>query len=185
MILFARFLRQNRSPGATVRLDMVKRIVAAVIVVAVLLASYWAYQRYTGNIRLRDGDVTVADAQPGEDTTAHATPSRSDAPGTINTAPAGSGVNAGTQSASLAQLQAQNNTTPQAGSQAGSAPARDSQSPDAPNGMAFSGSGQFQVYRQGNLTWRINTSDGSTCILFATNAEWRKPNVYNHGCPNG
>ena len=64
-----------------------------------------------------------------------------------------------------------------------SAPATDTQSPDAPNGAAFTGSGPFQVYRQGNLTWRLNTSDGTTCILFATDEEWRKPIVYSHGCP--
>ena len=159
---------------------MSKRIVAAFIVLAVLLASYWAYQRHASAARLRDGDVTASDVRDSDGDTVHATPSRSDTPGTINTAPfAASTRNSNTQSASMAQLQTQAVATPTSG-----APANDSQAPDAPNGVGFAGSGRFQVYRQGNLTWRVNTDDGSSCILFATNEEWRKPNVYNHGCPN-
>ena len=147
----------------------------------VLLASYWDYQRYRGNARLRDGEVSLSDVRDSEGNTVHATPSRSDTPGTVNTVPVAASGNAANQSASLAQLATQNTT---AASANGSAPATDSQTPNAPNGVAFAGSGQYQVYRQGNLTWRINTSDGSTCILFATNEEWRKPLVFNHGCPN-
>ena len=56
--------------------------------------------------------------------------------------------------------------------------------PNPPNGMAYSGTGHFQVYRQGNLTYRINTDTGQTCVLYATNEEWRKPQVYSHGCGN-
>lgn len=160
---------------------MAKRIVAALIVVMVLIASYWAYLRYSAAARLRDGEVNSADSSENGDGTVHATPSRSDTPGTVNTVPVGTNANTNTQSASLAQLQSP--TAAASASTTGSAPATDSQSPNAPNGMAFAGSGQFQVYRQGNLTWRINTSDGTTCILFATNEEWRKPLVYNHGCP--
>ena len=36
-------------------------------------------------------------------------------------------------------------------------PTSDSQSANAPNGMRFGGSGTYQWYRQGNLTWRIDT----------------------------
>jgi hypothetical protein len=60
--------------------------------------------------------------------------------------------------------------------------AADSLSPNPPNGMVFAGTGRFQVYRQGNLTWRIDTNTGKSCVLFATNEEWRKPQVYRHGC---
>ena len=63
-------------------------------------------------------------------------------------------------------------------------PAGDTISPNPPNGMIFAGTGHFQVYRQGNLTWRVNTDNGEACILFATDSEWRKPRVYEHGCPN-
>ncbi len=61
-------------------------------------------------------------------------------------------------------------------------PTNDSQSALAPNGAAFSGSGRYQFYRQGNLTWRLDTDTGTACVLFATNEEWRKPQVYRRGC---
>jgi pyruvate/2-oxoglutarate dehydrogenase complex dihydrolipoamide acyltransferase (E2) component len=61
-------------------------------------------------------------------------------------------------------------------------PATDSISRNPPNGMVFSGTGKFQLYRQGDITWRLNTETGQACILFATNAEWRQMRVYQHGC---
>jgi hypothetical protein len=48
--------------------------------------------------------------------------------------------------------------------------------------MMFSGGGKYQLYRQGNITWRLNTDTGQTCIIFATDDEWRKPRVYKAGC---
>jgi hypothetical protein len=51
-----------------------------------------------------------------------------------------------------------------------------------PNGMIFAGTGKYQLYRQGDLTWRLNTETGQGCILFATDTEWRKPKVFQHGC---
>jgi hypothetical protein len=61
-------------------------------------------------------------------------------------------------------------------------PASDTLPPDPVNGMPFGGSGKYQWYRQGNLTWRIDTRDGTSCIDFATMEEWNKPVVYSHGC---
>lgn len=58
----------------------------------------------------------------------------------------------------------------------------DTISPNPPNGMAFSGSGRYQLYRQGNITWRLDTETGRSCIIFATDEEWRKPRVYKAGC---
>jgi hypothetical protein len=58
----------------------------------------------------------------------------------------------------------------------------DTISPNPPNGMVFSGSGHYQLYRQGDLTWRVNTDTGQACILFATDAEWKKAKVYRNGC---
>jgi len=62
------------------------------------------------------------------------------------------------------------------------APATDSISPNPPNGMTYAGTGRFQLYRQGNLTWRLDTDSGKTCVIFATDEEWRKPKVYKAGC---
>lgn len=64
----------------------------------------------------------------------------------------------------------------------GAVPETDSISPNPPNGMTFAGSGRFQLYRQGNITWRLDTESGRTCIIFATDEEWRKPKVYKAGC---
>ncbi len=61
-------------------------------------------------------------------------------------------------------------------------PANDSITPNPPNGMTFGGAGHYQLYRQGDLTWRLNTDTGETCVIFATDEEWHKPKVYKAGC---
>ena len=61
-------------------------------------------------------------------------------------------------------------------------PVADSVAPNPPNGMTFGGSGHYQLYRQGDLTWRLNTDTGDTCVIFATDEEWHKPKVYKAGC---
>ncbi len=75
-------------------------------------------------------------------------------------------------------------TTAQGASTAGgiAPPATDSVAPNPPNGMTFGGSGHYQLYRQGDLTWRLNTDTGETCVIFATDEEWHKPKVYKAGC---
>lgn len=65
-----------------------------------------------------------------------------------------------------------------------SVPTTDSLPEDTANGMRFGGNGKYQWYRQGNITWRIDTHSGSSCIAFATMEEWQKPIVYDHGCGN-
>jgi hypothetical protein len=71
----------------------------------------------------------------------------------------------------------------------GSAPASPPNSDTLPanptNGMHFAGTGSYQWYRQGNLTWRVDTVSGGSCIAFATLEEWRKQIVYTHGCGRG
>ena len=69
-----------------------------------------------------------------------------------------------------------------AGTSGMAAPATDSIAPNPPNGMTFGGAGHYQLYRQGDLTWRLNTDTGQTCVIFATDEEWRKPKVYRAGC---
>jgi hypothetical protein len=61
-------------------------------------------------------------------------------------------------------------------------PTTDSLSPHPANAVRFSGSGPYQWYRQGNLTWRLNTVSGRSCIDYATMEEWRKPIVFSQGC---
>jgi hypothetical protein len=61
-------------------------------------------------------------------------------------------------------------------------PSADSIRRDPPSGTVFAGKGKFQLYRQGDITWRLDTDSGAACILFATDAQWRNPLVYSHGC---
>ncbi len=61
-------------------------------------------------------------------------------------------------------------------------PGTDTIQPNPPNGMTFGGSGHYQLYRQGDLTWRLNTDTGQSCVVFATEEEWRKPQVFRAGC---
>ncbi len=51
-----------------------------------------------------------------------------------------------------------------------------------PSGTMFSGVGRYQLYRQGDITWRLDTETGKTCIVFATDEEWTKPRVFHNGC---
>ncbi len=58
----------------------------------------------------------------------------------------------------------------------------DSQPPENPDGMRFGGNGAYQWYRQGNLTYRVDSRSGRSCIAYATMEEWRNPRVYRHAC---
>jgi hypothetical protein len=58
----------------------------------------------------------------------------------------------------------------------------DTAGPNPPDGVKYTGMGRYQLYRQGNITWRIDTDTGKTCIIFATDEEWKKPKVYRNGC---
>jgi hypothetical protein len=63
-----------------------------------------------------------------------------------------------------------------------SVPSTDTIPRNPPNGMIFAGTGKYQLYRQGDITWRLDTDTGWACILFATEAQWAKSRVYDHGC---
>ena len=89
------------------------------------------------------------------------------------------------QAAANAKPQAPAGQTSQPAAPAAAAltpPSADSIPRNPPNGMVFAGTGKYQLYRQGDITWRVNTQSGDACILFATDAQWRNPQVYSHGC---
>lgn len=154
---------------------MGKKIVGFMVVVLVLATLWYAYRKRSqagdGAVQFEDNTAALTDAtKPSSSdatTTAADTTKRNIVQPTTNVQPALTGTA---------------NTTTVA---AAAMPATDSISPNPANGVAFSGTGKFQVYRQGNLTWRVDTESGHTCILFATMEEWRKPIVYEHGCNNG
>jgi hypothetical protein len=136
---------------------MAKRIVGVIVAIAVIYLLWLGYVHYRDHLDENGeihGELTHASSNADSDDTPVARP----APQPV-------------------QQQPVQTYTP-------AAPASDSIAPNPPNGMAFTGNGKFQVYRQGNLTWRVDTESGKACILFATMEEWRKPIVYSHGCNN-
>ena len=58
----------------------------------------------------------------------------------------------------------------------------DSLPPQPTEGEKFGAGGHFQLYRQGDITWRLNVDTGQSCILLATDEEWHKERVYRSGC---
>ncbi len=173
---------------------MLKRILIIALVILIFIGGWKLYTRISQRAALGSGDVFSNDSSSPKDssdgttdldghpmTKVGPTPSRSDAPGTIN----GEAVSDSTTNRPPAAMKTSTAAAPiAADSAAGPVPVRDTISPNAPNGMAFGGTGKFQWYRQGNLTWRIDTASGSSCIAFATMEEWRKAIVISHGCGN-
>jgi len=134
---------------------------------------------------------------------AHPNTSRSDDPGTINTVPVGSTGSqspTGSQSASAPTMgtpMASNMPPPQPSpisapggltsrapvlGPAAPPPTNDTIAPNPPNRVAFGGTGKYMWYRQGDLTWRVNSDTGASCIAFATMQQWARPIVYQNGC---
>jgi len=61
-------------------------------------------------------------------------------------------------------------------------PASDSIPRNPPSGLIFAGAGKYQLYRQGDITWRLDTDTGRACIIFATDTQWSHNRVYDQGC---
>lgn len=136
---------------------MARKILAAAVVLIVLWFGYASYMNWRKSHSMSNGEITSADdAASRSATTSSDTPSS-----TASAAPSPS-----TQPIVIQP----------------SAPAMDSQQPNAVNGSRFAGSGKYQVYRQGNITYRVDTESGQECVLLATDEEWRKPRVYERGC---
>ena len=160
-------------------------VFVAIIVVVVIGWELWVHNAPKGGLG-SDEVVDVSSKEGGSNTdmdgkplgTVGPTPSRSDAPGTINGEPVPGAATNQPPAAVKATTVAQPVATP------ASLPTTDTVAPNPPNGLAFGGTGKFQWYRQGDLTWRVNTESGASCIAFATMDEWRKPIVYSHGCGN-
>lgn len=177
---------------------MAKWILTGLLVLAGVVA-WFAWSRRNVDIAMDNGTVVSHDAPAsdadkmnqgavdldGNPTGAPAAPvgvsgatSSTAAPATP-AAPTAHAVTGNTGSTAAGVLQSMHATPAPA-----AAPAADSQPELAPTGVRFGGSGKFQWYRQGNITWRIDTQSGATCIAFATMEEWKKPIVYSHGCGN-
>ena len=170
---------------------MAKRVVIIVVVLVLAIFAYYRYNRYDSRRAGVSGEVFSNDPQPGKatmNTTSRSPTGSSDKkaadtdgeaivyPSSVTAQPSSTAVAAPTSASSGLQVT-------QTGEPAHeSNPAGDTISANPPNGMMFGGRGKYQVYRQGNSTWRMNTETGQTCVLFATDEEWKKPRVYHSGC---
>jgi hypothetical protein len=159
---------------------MGRRILTVVLLLILAIFAYVGYNSYDAKRAEANGDVFSRDASDS--------PSLKAKPDTENTAnseskaqPQQTVVN---PAATPPQPTSDTTAPPDANPGPPAASAIDTISPNPPNGMVFSGTGHYQLYRQGNLTWRVNTDTGQTCILFATDVEWKKPRVYRNGCKN-
>jgi hypothetical protein len=191
---------------------MGRRIVSVIFLLAFLVIGYLIWQHYNAQKQIADGAVTCqgcmtpdekarfdkensGDTPDGQSEHKDRT-ARQDIDGQSAVMPPMTPTGTTTTSANLTAPAANSLTpaTPAPGSYpvtSGGAPAggplptSDSQIPNAPNNLHFGGSGAYQWYRQGNITYRVDTVSGSSCIAYATLEEWRKQIVYSHGCGRG
>ena len=160
---------------------MAKRILWIVVFVVVAGFLYFGYTTYDAGRAVSNGAVYSNDPPSGKTKTgkAQSVDSGDDksASQTIVYPPANQ-----TPAATFPGNQTSQPGTQYAGTPTTGAPASDTISPNPQNGMTFSGTGRYQLYRQGDITWRLDTNTGQSCVLFATDEQWKKPRVYHAGC---
>jgi cytoskeletal protein RodZ len=190
---------------------VIRNFIIALLVVLVIIVGYLVWTRTRGNV-FGDGAITEQNTSSSNEqasmnsgtttdldgNAARPNTSRSDDPGTINTVPVGS---TGTQNSTPTMGTPMANNTPAPAPSPVSAPGgltarapvlgpaappptTDSIAPNPPNHVAFGGTGKYMWYRQGDLTWRVNSDTGASCIAFATMQQWARPVVYQNGCDN-
>ena len=158
---------------------MGRRIIGIVLIVAVVAFLYLGYTSYDAKRAGASGDVYSNDPVRSGDKSDKSSADAKPASGSGGSSAATVVYPTSTPQAAITDQPTQDG---QPAAAPAAVPGSDTISPNPPNGMAFSGSGKYQVYRQGNLTWRLNTETGQACILFATDEEWSKPKVYRAGC---
>lgn len=42
--------------------------------------------------------------------------------------------------------------------------------------------GRYQIHNEGFRTWRLDTATGQICLLLASSADWKKPDISAQGC---
>ena len=145
---------------------MSKRMVVVALLVIVGIGACVAYLRHRTYSHFNGGEITADDSRDTTGTVVAVDP----APAHISNKPsAGRPLSTPARN----EVPASNTST-----------SSDRLPPNLPDQATFSGTGRFQVYRQGNLTWRVDTDSGRTCVLFATDDEWRNPRVYTRACGN-
>ena len=188
---------------------MGSKIFWLLILVVLCVGGYFMYDHYHQEKMMGNGDVTWDSGQPSPEEhaaflkeNAGETPdgqserkTRAATAGT-DTAPVGPAAKNDSAAVVTAPPAAPTGTevrtetapgvyTAGSGGLATNLPASDSVPPNPANGARFTASGSYQWYRQGNLTWRVDTVSGHSCIDYATMEEWHKPIVSSHGCGRG
>jgi hypothetical protein len=169
---------------------MSKRVVIIFVVLVLAVFAYISYNHYDSRRAGASGEVFSNDPQPGKarvdsasrgDTESAASSDKKASDSDVDTIVYPSAVTA--QPAAKSTSTASDLQLTQTGQPAQGANLEgDTISPNPPNGTMFAGRGKYQLFRQGNITWRVNTETGKNCILFATDEEWKKPRVYRAGC---
>jgi hypothetical protein len=139
------------------------------IIVVVIVGVVW-YFHWSSTRAMNSGEVHVRQ-QPTE--TAK------------STAPEGSSPNQSAQQADQSanpEVAQADQTRLQSQSGVYTLPASQTLSPTPPDRTIIAGTGRYELYRQGDITWRMDTATGKACVLFATEAMWRRSLVFEHGC---
>jgi hypothetical protein len=161
---------------------MARRVLVMAAVLLVLGFAYYGYTNYDAGRAGSSGEVYSNDPPTGRGKTSTATIASGTADTKLTSPEAIVYPTAQSDGTSAPTGQTTRPTASGSGTAAADVPTIDSISPNPPNGMVFSGTGKYQLYRQGNITWRLDTSNGHTCIIFATEEEWKKPQVLRAGC---
>jgi hypothetical protein len=178
---------QGRTQGACVtdlrggKAKMARRVlwIAAIVIVGVLL--YVGYTSYDAGRAASDG--TVYSNDPSSSKHKSDVVSSTDSRDARST---GQAIVYPTPSQTPTTVVPSDQTTqpgtPGGGASASGVPTTDTLAANAPNGVRFSGTGKYLLYRQGDITYRLDTDTGFSCVLFATDEQWKKPRVYRDGC---
>ncbi len=172
---------------------MLKKVVTGLVVLVAIVFAYRYYMNWRTQRAAAEGDVAGlgADPQTASGRSSSPTDTYAASPSAVSAAPSAASSSDSVKAKAADPVPtpapapapaASATSTTSAPVLPASAPATDTLTPNAPNGMAFGGKGVYQWYRQGNLTWRINTQTGKSCIIYATMDEWRKEVVMKNGC---
>ncbi len=157
---------------------MAKRILLIAVAVIVLGFLYVGYTNYDAGRAVSSGAVYSNDPPSGKRKSEDSPSPESKAPSPIIVYP----TPAQTPSPVVSNDQITQPGVTGGGTPASGAPANDTLGPNAPNGMRFTGTGKYLLYRQGDITYRLDTNTGFSCVLFATDEQWKKPRVFHDGC---
>jgi hypothetical protein len=150
-----------------------QRILQFAVLIAMVIVGGVLFLHWSRNHAMNSGEVHVRQ-QPAE-----AAKSAVPEGGSANPA-----AQQGDQSANPEVAQNDQNRS-QSQSSVYTLPASETLSRNPPDRTVLAGSGRYELYRQGDITWRMDTATGQACVLFATEAMWRRSLVYEHGCGAG